>query len=760
MIVLGGLLVGGGSAWWEGWEGHRCDRARKARLRSYDTDAVRRVVVTICLHIVFGERATGTVPRRTVPVASEPAVFRGFNRHRFSWVKRGRMVGLFAGPTIMASDDEFEPRLGHMRARGSTRGRKFLHRVLAAANLARGGAAAPGTRRGFTGSRIGRGAGVGRVLSARDRYAAFRERRVIIKSRIVRLAGKGYDGPRAHLRYIKRDGTTRDGQRGELYGADADQVDSKAFLDRQAGDRHQFRFIVSPEDGAEYDDLKPLTRRLMARMEKDLGTRLDWVAVDHYNSGHPHTHIIVRGKDHRGSDLIIARDYITHGLRERACELVDLDLGPRSDDAIEDRLRAEVGQERLTSIDRSLMRSADAEGLVGGAGHDAFDQTIRVGRLKKLERLGLATPAGAMRWRLAPDLADTLRRMGERGDIIRTMQRAYAARGQAPALADQAIYEPQASDARPITGRVLARGLSDELNDRHYLLVEATDGRTHYVDIGKGANVAVVVEGAIVRVEPVAVGVREADHIVAAVAAANGGRYDLDAHLGHDPTATEAFAETHVRRLEAMRRLTGAVERLADGGWIVASDHLDRAAAYEVARAKDRPVIATILSAQPLEKLIDAEGSTWLDRELVAAEPEPLRDAGFGRDVREAQGRRRQWLITQGLAEERGGAILFRADMLTTLQRRELLRVAGQLSRELGLRFTEAQPGERIEGMLRRSVDLASGRFALVEKSREFTLVPWRPVLERHVGKSVSGILRGDGISWTLGRGRSGPSIS
>src|SRR3546814_5722783 len=120
-------------------------------------------------------------------------------------------------------------------------------------------------------------------------------------------------------------------------------------------------------DGADYEDLKPLTRRLMTRMEEDLGTKLDWVAVDHFNTGHPHTHIIVRGRDDRGKDLIIARDYISHGLRERACELVDLDLGPRTDDAIEQRLRAEVGQERLTSIDRSLIRDAEENVLASTA---------------------------------------------------------------------------------------------------------------------------------------------------------------------------------------------------------------------------------------------------------------------------------------------------------------------------------------------------------------------------------------------------------
>src|SRR3546814_10667595 len=151
-------------------------------------------------------------------------------------------------------------------------------------------------------------------------------------------------------------------------------VDRKAWLEPATGDLHQFRFIVSAEDGMEYDDLKPRARRLMQRVEDDLGTKLDWVAVDHYNTGHPHTHIIVRGKDERGVDLVIARDYISHGLRERASELVDLDLGPRTDYAIEQRLRAEVEQERLTSIDRAMLREADKDILVSSNARGAFDQ--------------------------------------------------------------------------------------------------------------------------------------------------------------------------------------------------------------------------------------------------------------------------------------------------------------------------------------------------------------------------------------------------
>ena len=166
------------------------------------------------------------------------------------------------------------------------------------------------------------------------------------------------------------------------------------------------------------------------------------------------------------------------------------------------------------------------------------------------------------------------------------------------------------------------------------------------------------------------------------------------------------------------------------------------------------------LSALPLERQIAADGPTWLDRELVAATPEPLRDAGFGREARDALAQRRQWLIEHGLARPDQDRILFRADMLDVLRRRELLRVAGQLSDELGLAFVETKSGQSVEGVYRRAVDLAGGKAALIEKSREFTLVPWRPVLDPHLGQRVSGILRGDDISWSFGRQRSGPSVS
>jgi len=662
----------------------------------------------------------------------------------------------------MTRDDDFEPKLGKIRSQGSKRGRKYLHRVLQATALAGGRVRVGSSSRTskFHGSQIGRGASVGRVLGSRDRHAAFRSRRVVVKSRIVKLAGKGMKGALAHLRYIQRDGVTRDGEPGQLYSAEQDRADGKAFLERADSDRHQFRFIVAPEDGAEYEDLKPLTRRLMAQMEQDLDTKLEWVAVDHYNTGHPHTHIILRGKDERGKDLVIARDYITQGLRERAAELVTLDLGPRSDLEIENRLRNEVEQERLTSIDRRLLRDRDGEGLIWSTDRDALQQTLRAGRLQKLKHLGLAEAVRPGQWRLADELEESLKRMGERGDIIKTMHREMAEKGVARAASDYVIFDPAAKDSRPITGRVVARGLSDEINDRHYLIVDALDGRTHYVDIGKGEATESTPEGAIVRIDPKRAEPRQVDRTVSEIAAAHGGRYDVDIHLRHDPSASASFAETHVRRLEAIRRVTGGVEREPDGTWVIAPDHLERAAAFERRQAQASPVVVRTLSSLPLERQVGAEGATWLDRELVAKNPEPLRDEGFGREVREAQARRRQWLIAQELAREDQDRIVYRANMLGILRRRELARVAGQLSGDLGLSYVETKSGEKIEGVYRRHVDLASGRFAVIEKAREFTLVPWRHVLERHLGKQVSGIVRGDTISWSIGRQRSGPSVS
>jgi type IV secretory pathway VirD2 relaxase len=651
-------------------------------------------------------------------------------------------------------DDDFKPRLGSKRGKDGKKVVKYGGRILAAARLA-------GTKTGvqsrrFDGSRIGRGASMGRLLSSRDRLAGFRGRRAVVKASLIRLQGKAGQVARAHMRYIQRDGVTREGLPGELYGPETDRADGDDFLKRTAGDRHQFRFIVSAEDGAEYSDLKPYVRRLMMQVEQDLGTRLDWVAVDHFNTERPHTHIVLRGVDDRGDNLVIAREYIAHGLRERASELVTLDLGPRTDQEIEARLRHDVDQERLTAIDRRLLRRMDGQRAVSAADNDPLQQSVAAGRLRKLKAMDLAEDIGGGRYRLAEELENTLRRMGERGDIVRLMQRELTARRLDRAGVEQVVTTEL---SEPVVGRVIHRGFADEHRDRHYLMVDGTDGRVHYVDVGRSDGTPSVPEGATVRLEPTRLAATQADRMVAAIARVNDGRYSVDLHLAHDPNTSEAFATSHVRRLEAMRRAGAGPERFPDGSWAIADDHLVKADAFALRQQRDRPVTLSVLSRTPVADLAAKEAPTWLDREIENAASAP-RDLGFGREVRTALAARRQWLIEQQLATGERETFRIRDGAVEALRERELRGAADGLAGRLGKTFEPARMGERVEGVIARRVDLESRSYALVERSRDFTLVPWRDVLERNIGKAATGIMRVDGINWQFGRGRSGPTVS
>jgi type IV secretory pathway VirD2 relaxase len=577
----------------------------------------------------------------------------------------------------------------------------------------------------------------------------------MVKTRIVKLRGRGTNGAALHLRYIQRDGVTREGARGELYGRDVERADTREFLERSAEDRHQFRFIVSPEDAAEYPDLKPFVRKLMARMEADLGTQLDWVAVDHHNTGHPHTHVVLRGRDDMGKDLVIAPEYIGHGMRERAAEIVTLDLGPRTDLEIEDGFAQQVTQERFTDLDKALRREATPLGDVTLAkGIATIAHQHRAGRLQTLARMGLAEEVSSGRWRLSPDMESTLRAMGERGDIIKTIHRELSARAIERDLGDLAVFGAEGGDSKCVIGRVVGRGLSDERPDVHYLVVDGVDGRVHYVEVPDDTHSAVA-SGAIVRIGTPFRAVRDADRTVETIAQHNGGVYSPENHRAFDPAARPEFITAHVRRLEALRRSGGLVTRHTDGTWTIRAGHAERGAAFDQRRAEGR---VELLSPAPLEQLRSVRARTWLDQELVSEAPAPLRNKGFGHEVRQALQQRRAWLIAEGLAREEGAHILYQRDMLRTLRDQEISQAGSTLAGELGKRYSAAAGGE-IEGVYRGPLQLVSGKFAIIEKSRDFTLVPWRPLLERELGKPVRGIMRGDQVSWTLGRQR-GPTIS
>ena len=178
----------------------------------------------------------------------------------------------------------------------------------------------------------------------------------------------------------------RDGGPGQLYDREHHVAEGSDFLERQKGDTYQFRLVVAPEDGSRMADLKPFVRDLMRYMEKDLHTRLDWVAVDHFNTGHPHTHIIIAGHDDRGQDLVMARHYISHGIPHRAQDLVTLELGPEQEFERIIKLAYEMKAERFTSLDRGILKDTKENVLVvsampdSGRGRSEYDEPTQHSR--------------------------------------------------------------------------------------------------------------------------------------------------------------------------------------------------------------------------------------------------------------------------------------------------------------------------------------------------------------------------------------------
>ncbi|CAH0210455.1 hypothetical protein SRABI70_01974 [Pseudomonas sp. Bi70] len=640
------------------------------------------------------------------------------------------------------SESSFRPQPGKTQERGQP----FINQVLREANKA-GTSKLRKTGR-QPGSRLGRGHVAARFTGQKLPRNA---RRAAVKARLVNLRHAGKRSTASHLRYIQRDGVSREGDPGKAYGPLTDQTDLAAFEERGRDDRHQFRFIVSPEDAEQLDDLRTYTRHLMSRMEADLGTRLDWVAVDHWNTDNPHTHIVLRGKDDTGKDLVIARDYIAEGMRSRASELATEWLGPRTELEIQQSLQREVQQERFTSLDRTLLREQQAGilNLKELASHPRRQHLI--GRLQQLQKLELADEVRPGRWLLRDDIETTLRAMGERGDILRTMQRAMGS-----VQRELAVFEPGKGDSAVI-GRIVSKGLADELNDRGYLVVDGLDGKAHYLVLPGRAELADYPIGSIVETHSLSEP-RAVDRSIAALAAK--GLYRSDHHLalvrsqaveGRNP---EAWIERHVRRLEALRR-AGIVERLADGVWRVPADLPERGRQLDGRRLGSAAV--ELRTPLPIEQQVRAVGATWLDQQLIGGNLN-LANQGFGKEVREALRQRADFLEEIGLAERRGQRVMLARNLLATLRGRELNAAALEISAQTGMEYRPIVEGQRVGGIYRRSIQLASGRYALLADSIGFSLVPWKPVIEKSLGQSVSAVIQGNSASWQLGRQR-GPSI-
>lgn len=637
----------------------------------------------------------------------------------------------------MSEEKPFTPRLGRIRDAGASSGKRLQRDMRKAGSQLSNGPRKPA----FTGARYGTG-GAARTGGSKHRHLSrIQMRRVVVKVHIARAGRAGPGLYRAHVGYLQRDGVDRGGDGGVLYDRDNEEISPRDFLERSEHDPHQFRIIVSPEDGARMGDLKQATRELMARMERDTGRRLDWVAVDHHNTGHPHTHIVVRGRDARMKDVVIARDYLTKGLRAAAQDLATQRLGPRRTLEIANARQQQVDQDRWTGLDREIethLEQGRFETSEAASSGERFERSLRIARLRHLESLGLAEPVGAVSWQMKDGWQAQLKRQGRRGDIIRTLADVFGERNK-----DIRFIQDRREHASPIKGIVKAYGPEDELRDTRYLLVEDFDGGIWHVPSAAIDVHARPPNGAVVELSQAKAVARASDKAIGAVVEQTGGIWSEDLHARYDPGSKPAYRLSLKRRLEALRR-AGIGERLGSGEWHVGDSFLERSADYEAQRSSG--VKLNVLSWLSPDAQIERTGETWLDKMSDD-------DARREKTLQSFKSRRQAWLQERGYLEPNQTSLT--EDQRTKLRILELKRESDAIAARSGRAEVQLAQGDQFTGQVEGHVDLGAGRLAIVGNAREFALVPWRSSLGRQMGRELTLQRTASGIGWSMDRGRS-----
>lgn len=613
----------------------------------------------------------------------------------------------------------------------------------------------------------------GRGISGHGSKSRMQKQRAVVKARVVRNGQGGGRGkannprnPRAalnnHLSYLERDEVGESGERGQFFGEHGElnrATDVASFADKVAEDRHYFRLIISPEKGKDLD-LQDYARDFMQQTERDLGTRLEWVGVAHYNTDNPHVHLLIRGKDELGADLVINRDYVSHGFRETAQDIATRYLGPRLESEIENERLSHITAERITPIDRHLRELAnrDPEGVVSTRRPDRIEpdwayqnRMTQIGRLQHLEGMGLAEEVDSGRWVLSENLEERLRDIGQRRDIIQQIHNRLSPRSR---VNDVVVYNAEAPPGVEITGEVIDRGRVNEIDDQQYVVINAADSKAYYVKLSGyseklGPQVGI---GSIVSVQTARrPRVGRADENAIAFAHNNNGIYDAGKHREQviragkvsDP---ERYIESHILRMEANAR-RGLIEQIDTGQYRIPADLRQTLEALASKARNGSYIVVKQHGASGLREQMSATGPTWLDSKIARGDHlQPQRHIGasrFHKRVIAAMRGRIAELRKLGLIEDINGEIRLRNGALDALYEQEVALKATQLSRHYG-QHIPLRDAQGFRGTVESVERLQSGNHAIVvdKSTQQFVVVPSSRGLERQLGKPVEVTLR------------------
>ena len=608
--------------------------------------------------------------------------------------------------------------------------------------------------------------GVGTRLKMRDGVVrgnsfagSFSGQRVVVKINPVQNrtkgvgvgAGSGAKNLYQHVRYISRSGAGKEETQAVLFDRENDGVDGLAFYGLCKDNRHHFRMIISPENGHQIDDFHGYVRGVMGRMESDLGTTLNWISAVHYDTDDIHAHVIIRGVNERGQDLVIGRDYIASGIRARAQELATELLGERSLEEIQKSQEKQVEALSVTSLDRFIEKNLNDKREVdvrkeNNFGKDRFYEGLVKGRLQFLSTTGLATECPPGIYTLRENYMDVLRESSQRQNALNTLYR------QNPDmdLEHLSFYSMKADEGEVIHGLVMNKGPVDEITDRKYLVVKDAKENLHYVPFGELKDYDDLRIGALVTVKPGVGSSGKADFNIAQLAKANNGIYDprhhmayIEAELSHiEPENREGYLASHAKRLETLAK-NGVVKALDDGRYDVPADVVERGEettrAINAREGKRFYPKLDVLSAKPLDKLVSAEKRTWLDRELYKQSLGKPSLPEYGAELEDSLQKRRDWLVSKDLGFiQSNGEFALRDNALRKLREMELERVGQKLAGQFEAKFENKLVQKDKPYTYRGYAELESGIWAVVQDKDKIHMARVQTVPETSAGKAVA----------------------
>lgn len=642
-------------------------------------------------------------------------------------------------------EEEFEPFIGRAKKpRSGAVVRAFVGQL----RRVSGGYKLGSRRGGWGGSRAHLNGGEG--TSPRSYF-----QRVSVKARFV-IGSKGTQSKsiQKHIRYLQREGVSLDGGPGQAFSnlGNLSEEELSQIPKVWDEDRHHWRLIVSPESAMGLD-FEAFARDYILGMEGDLGTKLSWFGVAHHNTDKPHLHLVIRGRRDDGTDLVIPRDYVSHGMRHLAEKILTERLGVRHESEIVKQLQGELRKDGPTTIDRVLFREARRKDWIldlrpkakAESEKSRTQRELRIGRLKHLRELGLSREVRAGVWSISPESQTILRELGIKGDIIKTMHRELSGRN----ASEHIIYSPSALEARSITGRVIKRGVFDELSDKAFVIVEGVDGKSYFVRLGRySENEGFEArEGETVTVSALKpkLELSKADRNILDVANANGGIYNQDAHRKFvaanitlpKHVSTQEYLDIHKKRIEALEKAKLVVQAKR-GDWQIPPGFVT-----EVAKSSQRGRFSDDVTVQrecrwSLDKQASALGATWLDKQIEkGAKEERAIRSSFEFELRDGIHKRLQTLKSMGEADEISGQLIPKPGFIDRLYEQELLEAEKRLSADFGYSI-RVFDREGFTGRVKEIESLPSGDHIVLVGEGKFCLVPLNKEMEKlRIGQEV-----------------------